>query len=93
MKDANEIAKEHEVRERRSTRGDGPTKTLWGTLSVWLSQSNYVAGSRPDTQGYCTIDISKPGLLIAYDEEGGAEIWVLSDFTVFNFVPDRDAGE
>lgn len=91
-RDANDLAQDYERRERREREGLQPKAHVWGTLSVWLSQSNYVAGSNPDTQGHVTLDLSKPGLLLAYDEEGAAEIWVLSEFTVFNFVPDR-AGE
>lgn len=97
MKDANAIATEAEIRERRRAESRGPAerKPVWGTLSVWLSASNYLAGSNPDSQEeYCTIDLSKPGLMISYDENNAAEIWAIEPFMVFNFVPERTgAGE
>lgn len=92
-RDANDLAKDHEIRERQARRAlEDQSPKIWGTLSLWLDSQAYVNGEDPDSQSIGTLDFSKPGLILVYDENWDVEIFVLSEKMVFNFVRDRDAG-
>lgn len=95
MRDANQIAQEQERRERAPQAKVVPNgRVVRGTLSVWRDITNAWEGDNPSTQAvHVSIDISRPGVLIAYDERGDAEIYYPEPGWYVNFVPDRDEGE
>lgn len=93
QRDANEIAQAAERRDRESLR-ERPLpspRIVRGTLTIW--EKIQFSADDPIYQGYDVhIDLNKPGLLVAYDDNGDAEIFVLQPGWYINFVPNH-AGE
>ena len=86
-RDANDLATLHEQRERKQHEGKAPVR---GTLTIWNDLSGMVAGDDPLIQCvHTTLDLSKPGLIIAYTEDGVAEVFAIRKGWYFNFLPDR----
>lgn len=91
-RDANDLARDHEIRTRRSREYQERVQVR-GTLSLWDAVRDYATGEDPVVQSPgVTLDLSYPGMLLAYDAQGDCEIFTLSENQVFNFVPDRYAG-
>lgn len=90
--DPNEIAAREERREAQRSRAQGVApgnNPIRGTFSVWGSLKA-VAEYDPVQSHHVTLDLSKPGLVVAYDEAGNAEIFAPAPGWYMNFVPDRE---
>jgi hypothetical protein len=88
--DANELATREERRARSGEKtavmtGYGPPR---GTLTIW--QSGDPGFSHTYQSLRVTIDLKHPNQIIAYDDLGDAEIFMLEPGAYVNFVLDRE---
>lgn len=89
--DANEVARRQATREQREGAESGIRPVL-GTLSYWTDVTLSAIGRDPTMQSPGVhIDIKANGMIIAYDENGDAEIFVPAPGAYLNFVPDRES--
>jgi hypothetical protein len=91
-RDANELAAEASRREERyperTAARPGP---VWGTLTIWPSLRGMHNGDGVIARSLHThIDLSRPGLLIAYDDQTDAEIFAIVPGWYIRFEPDRE---
>lgn len=91
-RDANEIAaaEERRTRTQGAVQGAAYPPVVRGTLSIWGRLVDMSNGVAPYQSDHVTLDLTKPGLVIAYDENGDAEIFVPTPGWYMNFVPDRE---
>lgn len=93
-RDANQLAEEAERREYRHRQEPATDVRIWGTLSIW--RSLHIANAGEDPWWQCddvNIDLTRPGIIIAYDRQGDAEVFYPESGWYVNFVPDRHEGE
>lgn len=92
--DANEMAARYARQEAEKHEALPPASSapqVRGTLTVWKSLEAMIQGQSWLTQSHnVVIDLSRPGLLIAYDDHGDAEIFSLLPGWYSNFVPNRE---
>lgn len=89
--DANEMAARW-AREHKEQPA-GHRSPTWGTLSIWPDIRSMANGLDPLLQSHCHIDIKDSGIIVAYDDNWDAEIFVPNPGWYINFTRDRDEGE
>ena len=94
-RDANDLAKDWEIQHRNRAADAPETQVVRGTLTIWESIPSMLVGDDWIAKSiHASLDLSKPGVLIAYEPDGAAEIFVLQPGWYMNFVPDdHDAGQ
>jgi hypothetical protein len=97
--DANEIAARNARRERAhrdavaaetGTPVQVKPSVVRGKFSLWLTRHHALNDGAPIQSSHVTLDLTKPGLVIAYAENGDAEILVPSPGMYMTFEPDRE---
>lgn len=94
-RDPNQIAAEHARREEREFRDDPvrlrPQPVMRGTLTIWHSLQAMMHDQAPLAKSLnAVLDVSKPGLVIAYGPDGDAEIFAIQPGWYIFFEPNRE---
>jgi hypothetical protein len=90
--DANEMAARYARQEAEKHESSPPASApmVRGTLTIWLGDPS---GNHNFELKGVRLDLSRPGLLIAYFDDGDAQLHVLKPGSTMLFEPDRREGE
>jgi hypothetical protein len=91
--DANDLAARQERREQKHLGAMGGKAPVWGMFSVWQTLKEVDQGLDPWIQIHCFLELKDSGLIVAYDDDGNAEIYSPAPGWYMNFVPDRQTDE